>query len=72
MDDLIQCVSCGGRKQIIGLGNMLVDCVWCKGVGFVPFTNKITDTSIIENVTPSNIAENALAKKLGRPRRIVG
>lgn len=32
---LERCVCCLGRKTLIGLGNILVKCNQCKGIGYV-------------------------------------
>lgn len=29
------CLSCFGRKKIVGLGNMSQDCPHCKGIGYI-------------------------------------
>lgn len=49
MSDLIQCSGCKGRKTITGLGNMVVDCVMCKGVGFI---TQIVLNEVVNKVEP--------------------
>ena len=55
---LIRCLSCHGRKSLIGLGNMLVKCKTCKGVGFIE--DEPTDDDYEEEVEEPK-------KKMGRP-----
>lgn len=32
---LERCESCKGKKKMLGLGNIVVDCVLCMGVGYI-------------------------------------
>ena len=47
MSELKTCDTCKGRKQLTGLGSMLVDCHGCKGIGYITFTNT-TNIPIID------------------------
>lgn len=35
MSDLIHCPDCKCKKKVVGLGNILKDCLLCKGVGWI-------------------------------------
>lgn len=54
MSELVQCAGCRGRKQLTGLGTMLVDCHHCKGVGYIEFINK-TSIPIVDVVCGSTL-----------------
>jgi hypothetical protein len=73
MSELVTCLSCHGRKQLTGLGTILVDCTTCKGIGYISFVNK-TDIPLKPIVAPasdpivlpddSKDYQNLIAKKL--------
>lgn len=41
---MISCDSCGTRKKIVGLGNLMIDCPKCRGIGWleIPEARKVT------------------------------
>ncbi len=40
-----QCPSCRGKKKILSLGNIIKDCVHCKGIGHVEKKVAVPDSS---------------------------
>lgn len=49
---MLNCESCKTRKKIIGLGNMLIDCPSCKGIGWIEIPEKemkVTLAEVINN-----------------------
>ncbi len=54
-----RCECCLGRKTLVGLGNMVVKCSFCKGVGYV------ADAEIPEREEEAVVID--IPKKMGRP-----
>lgn len=73
MSDLIRCINCQGRKQIIGLGNMTIDCMACKAVGFVPIltlnkSDVVNCVEAIQAIETETVVpyQSSIAERLGK------
>ncbi len=56
-----RCLACNGRKTLIGLGNMLVKCKTCNGVGYT------SPPEPKEEADSEQLFEGVLEKRRGRP-----
>jgi len=78
MSNLVQCGCCKGRKTITGLGNMTVDCVGCKGVGFVeqlvlaPIIEPMVMAEVVDaKVEGHEVFKSEIAMKLAKRSSII-
>lgn len=45
---LSRCSVCHGKKQIVALGNMLKDCLVCKGIGWLKLDEVIAESAKVD------------------------
>ena len=57
-----RCTSCVGKKTLIGLGNMLVKCKTCNGIGYTSPPELKEEAQEDEQ-----LFEGVLEKRRGRP-----
>lgn len=76
MTNLIQCVTCCGRKKYSPLGGIEKDCPSCKGIGFISSTinhDTIEVSTAVPDIIPiepvSNRSIESLKDKLQGSRR---
>lgn len=58
---LVKCDHCKGMKQIMGLGNMMQDCMYCEGIGHHKIAN---DDSTLNQAIASNLKSKPAKPKL--------
>ena len=61
---MIQCKSCLGKKKITALGNFIIDCPTCRGIGFIDEPGKQL------KVTLKDVMDLP-QKKRGRKKKII-
>lgn len=73
--ELVGCPICKGRKTLVGLGHIPIDCHQCNGIGWIEkvcekaendFLNGLKD---IDNSNPEEFGLNVAKKKSGRPKK---
>jgi hypothetical protein len=58
------CRSCNGRKKVMQLGLMELDCTVCKGTGNPPIEY---NSAGLTNPYPDPLTDGNLSKKRGKP-----
>ena len=75
--ELVGCPICKGKKKLLGLGNIPIDCHQCNGIGWIESVHDMFEDEFLEgikdvdNSDPEKFGLNIAKKKSGRPKKTV-
>jgi Ribonuclease G/E len=52
-----RCSSCSGKKKVVGLGSIIKDCPYCKGIGHIKCNDSIDKLSVPHRGRPKKVKD---------------